>query len=205
MPETLPHTSSNLSTLDITNLQNSIHRYYYQGLALSTQRLYSTGQARYHSFCHQLHCLPLPSTEHILLLFVAHLVNEGLVYSTIKVYLSALHNLHVATGHHQIFASQLKPRLEQVLCSIKRTEASQSPPRSRLPITIQLMRRFKIALLQEAHNFDNIRLWAACCIAFFGFLRCSEFTVLSMQDYNPSVHLSYEDLSIDSRDSPPHL
>ena len=54
MAETLPHIGSTLSTLDITNLQNSIHRYYYQGLALSTQRLYSTGQARYHSFCRQL-------------------------------------------------------------------------------------------------------------------------------------------------------
>ena len=120
--ETLPHTGSTVSTLDITNLQNSIHRYYYQGLALSTQRLYSTGQAHYHLFCCQLHCLPLPSTEHILLLFVAYLANEGL--QLIKVYLSALHNLHVATGNHQISASQLMPRMEQVLHGIKQTQAS---------------------------------------------------------------------------------
>ena len=33
-------------------------------------------------------------------------------------------------------------------------------------IAIHLTRRFKIALLQEAHNYDNILLWAACCIAF---------------------------------------
>ena len=63
------------------------------------------------------------------------------------------------------------------------------------------MRQFKIILLQQ-HHHDNILLWAACCIAFFGFLRCSEFTVPSTHDYDPSVHLSPEDLTIDSRDSP---
>ena len=36
----------------------------------------------------------------------------------------------------------------------------------------------------------------------FGFLRCSEFTVPSVHDYDPSAHLSFKDLSIDSRDSP---
>ena len=169
---------------------------------MSTQRLYSTGQARYYSFCLQLKHSPLPSTEQVLLLFVAHLANEGLAHSTIKVYLSALRNLHITTGHYRAFASQLTPRVELVLQGIKHTQAYQSLPRVRLPITIQLMRRMRAVLLQESHNYDNILLWAACCTAFFGFLRCSEFTVPSIQDYDPSAHLSYEDLSINSRDSP---
>ena len=106
----------------------------------------------------------------------------------------------MATGHHQTFASQLTPKVEQVLHGIKRTDASR-PQRVRLPITIQLMRQFKTILLQQ-HHHENILLWAACCIAFFGFLRCSEFTVPSTHDYDPAVHLSPEDLTIDSRDSP---
>ena len=109
------------------------------------QKLYSTGQVRYHAFCQQLHCSPLPSTEQLLLLLVAYLANEGPAHSTIKVYLSALCNLHIITGHRQTFASQLTTRLEQVLQGIKRTQASKSTPRVRLPITLQLMHKIRRA------------------------------------------------------------
>ena len=192
-------TSRTDPTLDITRLEKSVHIYYHQGLSLSTQRSYGTGQARYYSFCQQLNCLPLPSTEQ---LFVAHLANEGLAHSTIKVYLSALRNLHITTRYHQNFTNQLTPRVEQVLQGIKWTQTCQSSPKMRLPITIQLTRRIKMALLQEPHSYDIILLWATCCIAFFGFLRCSEFTVPSIQEYNPSAHLSFDDVSINCTDSP---
>ena len=97
--------SSTVATLDITNFQRSVQTYYHQGL----QRLYGTGQACYYSFCQQLKHFPLTSTEQVSLLLVAHLANEGLTHSTIKVYLSALCNLHIAIGYHQAFASQLTP------------------------------------------------------------------------------------------------
>ena len=127
-------------------------------LSSSMQRLYRTGKVRYHSFCQKLRHSPLPSTEQLLLLFVAHLANEGLAHSTIKVYLSAIRNRHIATGHHQTFASQLTPRVEQVLQRIKRTQASQSVPRVHLPITIQLMHKKRTALLQEPHTYGNVLL-----------------------------------------------
>ena len=156
---------------------------------------------RYYSFCQKLHRFPLPSAEQLLLLPVAHLANEGLAHSTIKVYLS-IRNRHIATDHHQTFASQLTPRIKQVLQGIKQTQASQYAPRVCLLITIQLMHKIRTALLQEPHTYGNVLLWAACWIAFFGFLRCSKFTVPSVHDYDPSAHLSYEDMYIDSRDSP---
>ena len=81
-----PLLTGRTSTLDITNLETSVNIYYHQGLSLSTQRLYSTGQTRYYSFCQQLNCSSLTSTEQLLLLFVAHLANEGLAHATIKVY-----------------------------------------------------------------------------------------------------------------------
>lgn len=43
---------------------------------------------------------------------------------------------------------------------------------------------------------------AACCLAFFGFLRCGEFTVPNQTEYNQGAHLSYGDIAIDSRSNP---
>ena len=38
-------------------------------------------------------------------------------------------------------------------------------------------------------------LWAAVSVAFFGFLRCAEFTVPSLASYDPAIHLSLADVS----------
>ena len=45
-------------------------------------------------------------------------------------------------------------------------------------------------------------LWAACCLAFFVFVCVSEFTTPNLTDYNLSVHLSLQDVSIDNRENP---
>ena len=48
-------------------------------------------------------------------------------------------------------------------------------------------------------------IWAACCLAFFGFLRVSEFTVPADNQYDDSCHLSLSSISIDSRVNPQQL
>ena len=45
-------------------------------------------------------------------------------------------------------------------------------------------------------------IWAACCTAFFGFLRCGELTSPNHSTYNSTVHLSFSDLAVDNRNSP---
>ena len=40
------------------------------------------------------------------------------------------------------------------------------------------------------------------CTSLFGFLRCVEFTVPSQSGYDPSTHLSLNDMAIDSANSP---
>ena len=44
-------------------------------------------------------------------------------------------------------------------------------------------------------------VWAACCLAFFGFLRYSEFTVQQQGCYDSFVYLSMPDVALDSRSS----
>ena len=134
-------------------------------------------------------------------MFVSHLAQQGLTHQTIKVYLSAVRNLHVTAGLHNQFAAQLTPRLEMVLKGIKKDKAAATP-RTRLPITIEIMERLRCTLIKQPTDHNNIMMWAACALAFFGFLRCSEFTVPSQEEYSPAVHLSLQDISLDSRESP---
>lgn len=50
--------------------------------------------------------------------------------------------------------------------------------------------------------FDHATLWAACCLAYFGFLRSAEFTVPNMQSYASDIHLSLTDIAVDSMVNP---
>ena len=48
----------------------------------------------------------------------------------------------------------------------------------------------------DLSNPDNVILWAARCLGFFGFLRAGEFTTNS--SFNPSVDLTPANLQVDS-------
>ena len=45
-------------------------------------------------------------------------------------------------------------------------------------------------------------MWAASCLAFFGFLRSIEFTVPSQGTYDSEVHLSLRDIAVDNKANP---
>ena len=55
----------------------------------------------------------------------------------------------------------------------------------------------------DAHNSEHIMLWAACCLGFFGFLRAGEFTVNCA--FDPSIHLTVQDLQVDAEVNPSSL
>ena len=136
------------------------------------------------------------------MLFASYLARQGLAHTTIKVYLSAVRNLHVTAGLHQEFALQLTPRLELVLQGIKKEYLKRVQHQTRLPITQSIMGKIRYVLQQRPDDYNNKLMWAACCTAFFGFLRCSEFTVPAQNSYDPDAHLSLADISVDSRTTP---
>jgi len=45
-------------------------------------------------------------------------------------------------------------------------------------------------------------IWAACCLAYFGLLRISEFTTASPDHYDSSTDLLLSDIALDNRVSP---
>lgn len=153
-------------------------------------------------FCSSIKRHPLPATESTLLLFVSHLATRGLSAASIKVYLSAVRHLHVTYGKYTEFSEQLTPRLRQVIKGIKKAQAALTVPKVRRPITLEIMVRIHAVISSRPNSLFNTMIWAACNLAFFGFLRCSEFTVKQQGGYDSSVHLSAIDIALDSRSSP---
>ena len=125
------------------------------------------------------------------MLFVTWLAQFKLLApSSITTYVSAVRSLHIDAGLLDPTAGAL--RLRRLLQGVRRHPSS--PARSpRLPITNEILRVLAQAL--EFPSFDNIMFWAACCTAFFGFLRVSEFSCPGI--FVPSQHLSRHDVSWD--------
>ena len=73
--------------LDFSKLQIVVQQYFINGLAPSTKKSYHAGQSRYHQFCQQLRVTPIPTSERVLLMFIAQIAKEGIAHTTIKVYL----------------------------------------------------------------------------------------------------------------------
>ena len=116
-------------------------------------------------------------------------------------YLSAVRNLHISASLHKEFSKQLTPRLELVLKGIKKEKAKSAPP-SRLPITVEIMGSSKAILARNPTDYKNTLIWVACCLTFFGFLRCGEFTVPSQEAYDSDMHLSLADIALDGKNNP---
>ena len=136
------------------------------------------------------------------MLFVTSLAQSKLAHTTIKAYLSAVRSLHIQSGLLHKFLSQLSsPRVEMILRGIKKEQSEGQSPRI-LPITIEIMYKIQQLLQGQSNEYHNLMIWAACCIAFFVFLRCSEFTTPSQQEYDPHMHLQYKDVAVDCRNNP---
>ena len=133
---------------------------------------------------------------------MSHLADSGLKHRTIKAYLSAVRFLHIAEGAQDPF-KPTHERLEYILRGIKRCESEQAAKgRERLPITPTILKRIKGVWEGKANEHDTIMIWAACCTAFFGFLRAGELTVPNDKGYDPAVHLSRNDIALDNPRTP---
>ena len=88
--------------------------------------------------------------------------------------------------------------LHLLLRGMKRTLGLTS--RQRLPITMTLLRQIKEELARAPDYLptDKLMLWSAFTLAFYGFLRSSEFTSPSASQFNPLVHLSTTNVSFTS-------
>ena len=95
--------------------------------------------------------------------------------ATISVYLSAVRNAHLEQGFDDPFEDTWL--LGRVMKGIQRCHGTEVI-RPRLPITMPILREL-IDACRMSHilvNHDKLLYQAAMLLAFFGFLRCAEFT-----------------------------
>ena len=94
------------------------------------------------------------------------------------------------------------PKLEHVLRGIKKEHSKQANiTKPRLPMTPNILLKLRSVWEEEASNFNHIMLWAACCTCYFGFLRSGEISIPSDKEYDPSTHLSFGDIAVDSHEN----
>ena len=169
-------------------------------MAPSTRRSYASAQTKFISFCSQLGKLhpsgsPCPTDEWTLCLFVTFLART-LQHSSIKVYLLGIRALHIDQGFPDLLTDFL--RLQRVVRSIKHCQGTRSS--TRLPIMDDLMLVIWWSL--DLSLPDHQMFWAACSLGYFGFLRVSEFTVPNLSTFSASLHLSVQDITLDSLSAP---
>ncbi len=180
-----------------------MERYRQSSVASSTGRVYGSAQERYKRFCRAAHSRPWPTSELLLCRFVTHLASENVSAATIKCYLAAIRHGHIAVGCGDPGICQM-PRLEQVIKGIKLVQArSTSAGRSpKLPVTPALLRRMRCTWRAEGVQADREMLWAACTLCFFGFFRSGEIAIPTAGSFDPDSHLTFNDVMVDSLQSP---
>ena len=138
----------------------------------------------------------------VLCRFVAYLADQGLKHRTLKAYLSGVRFLHIQDGLADPFVGKMD-RLQYTLRGVKRREnEAGSERRARLPVTPAILKKLQSVWESSASDPDTVMLWAACCLGFFCFLRSGEMCVPDDRSFDPSVHLTRDDIAVDDTHSP---
>ena len=163
-----------------------------EAIAASTRHSYSASVRCHSTVCTSRGWQSFPALEHTLPFFAAYLADQ-VSFKTIMLYMAAIRFAHIEKSLPDPFHNA--PLLHLLLRGIKRSV--RHSPRRRLPITMALLWRIKgqLASAPDILPSDKLMLWSAFTLAFYGFLRSSEFTSPSATQFNPLVNLCCLDVS----------
>ena len=169
-------------------------------LAPSLRKAYTSAQGTYGRFCHAVGEPMFPASEQLLLLFVADL-SQRVVHGTIRSYLATVRHAHLERGLQDPLEG--KGRLELALKGVRRQRPRARD--TRLPITTPILISIGQSLVKNACEYDQLLIWAACYLSFFGFMRSGELTVPEGTIFDPARHLTPKDIMVDDRVNPTML
>ena len=112
----------------------------------------------------------LPASEGTLVYFASYL-GRSVRHSTIKLYLAAVRNLHITAGYNDSLKGKLL--LRKVLRGSLRLQGEKKMRRQ--PVTPRMLSSIRPVLQAWLSPRDFSMVWADFTLAFFAFLRCSEF------------------------------
>ncbi|XP_021362453.1 uncharacterized protein LOC110456199 [Mizuhopecten yessoensis] len=184
------HLSCSVSTHGIPHdeLSEEVNLLWDSALSKRTQATYQSGLNCFLTFVlmqglgFPVNCLP-PINEDVLINFVTHCQKAlHLKFDTIKLYLAGIRFHYIKRKLGDPTANTL--RLSYILRAIKKTQVNTSF--KRLPITCTLLTKMCAAITQHGMFNPFLDLMLSCIFktAFYGFLRCGEFTCKSICDTN---------------------
>jgi len=183
----------------------SVNFYLWHGISTSTRRTYSTGQKQFLDFA-RLHGLYnsdgsiIPASQSAFMQWIASLAGR-VQPKTVKAYLTAVRSLH--TDCDIPFTACDSPIVNRLIRGIKayHGEHDRQPVQPIiLPILVSLL-----AQLKPGVSPGHTVIYAACCLAYSGLLRCGEFTT-GKGSHNPSLKLSRQHVQfLPSFKNPTHI
>jgi hypothetical protein len=185
------------------HLKRIVQQYCTNAIADSTRKLYTTGFNTLIQFLLMSDIYsqsvntsyPPIITVQTLIYFVGHCANFlNLRHQTIKLYLAGVRYFYM---YHDVVCPLSYPgtdlsKLHLVLRGIKKSQHNTSV--KRLPITVTILHQLVIKSSKVFSAYISLLLNTACTMAFHGFLRCGEFTVVQSRADNvvciEDIHLS---------------
>ena len=137
----------------------------------------------------------LPLNQSCLCLFVTDLANS-LSYKSINLYLCGVKYHAMAQGFRNCM--QGMHQLHLTMRGIKRKLGVTGQRKPRMPISVVTLKQIGSYINSSyANKLDRTMFWAASALAFFGFLRSSEYTAPTVKSYHRKSTLQHSDITIE--------
>ena len=165
-------------------------------VAPSTRGQYHSCYSKYLEFTSYLGLQVFPLSEDNLMLFATH-VSQYSSHKNVMLHLAALKFFSQVYGQPNTFDTL--PRLQRLLKGIKKSQGRKHSRAKRTPITPYLLSQLYLNLFKAPFVYnDKLMIWAAMLVAFFGFLRISEYVSDYVRSYDPAFTLCCHDVKVSS-------